>query len=296
MQNNNVIVLVTVILTLTCNVALGYDPYTGRFQQQDPIGTGPRVISGPHGPQFVGLHGPTPPNPNAQTVKGIPVSHIQATVAHNPQATEAFKEAADTQQYTDGMNLYEYVASNPTLQLDPYGTNIYLNSKNNMGKPINDIFHQKVCVDKWKKEQVDGKTCYVSKPGEKECFYFGQHGFSIKPIIGNTWLGWPITKWGNCLKGIIAIDTDVADGGVESVTSVREDQEWLNYMMQKRVGLTDAYDLLRLNCRLYAQLEFRDAPGWLNISSIIVDPDDFPTEPRVKIRCDIDEVPMLGNE
>lgn len=126
MQSIKSLTLAVITLSIVCSFAFGYDPYTGRFQQQDPIGTGPRVISGPHGPQFVGLHGPTPPNPNAQTVQGIPVSHIQATVAHNPQTTQAFSAIASN-QYDDCMNAYQYTGSNPVNHVDPMGLAWYVN-------------------------------------------------------------------------------------------------------------------------------------------------------------------------
>lgn len=126
MKQAKITVLATVLLTVICNTAFGYDPYTGRFQQQDPVGTGPRIISGPYGPRFIGLNGPTPPNPNAQTVQGIPVAHIQATIAHNPQTAAAFS-AIGASQYDDGMNAYQYTGSNPVNRVDPMGLAWYVN-------------------------------------------------------------------------------------------------------------------------------------------------------------------------
>jgi hypothetical protein len=122
----NIFALVTVLLTVICNTAFGYDPYTGRFQQQDPVGTGPRMVSGPYGPRFIGLNGPTPPNPNAQTVQGIPIAHIQATITHNPKTAAAFN-AIGASQYDDGLNAYQYTGSNPVNRIDPMGLAWYVN-------------------------------------------------------------------------------------------------------------------------------------------------------------------------
>lgn len=135
MKQVKILTLVIIALSVACNVAFGYDPYTGRFQQQDPVGTGPRIVSGSHGPRFIGLNGPTPPNPNMQTIQGIPIAHIQATIAHNPQTAQAFS-AVGANQYDDGMSTYQYTGSNPVNRVDPMGTDFIAIADREIEEPI----------------------------------------------------------------------------------------------------------------------------------------------------------------
>ena len=73
-----------------------YDPDIGRFLQRDSLGTKPMAIhSLSRGPRFIGTRGYAVPNPNNET--------------------------ANLSQYLDGMNLYEYVKSNPIMLTDPLG-------------------------------------------------------------------------------------------------------------------------------------------------------------------------------
>lgn len=81
------------IATMTCggNFALaGYHPGTGRFLQRDPIATGQPVVAN------MPFHGQTP--------------YVNATELNPPT------------QYSDGMNLFQFVGSNPTNSRDPLGT------------------------------------------------------------------------------------------------------------------------------------------------------------------------------
>jgi len=115
------IVMITATLLAGTNAALaGYDPVTGRFQQQDPLGTGPRVVFTDSGPKFVGLTGPKPPS--AQMNK--PPHIVNPTVVRTGANTHQIYDpayAVGASQYADGMNLYEYTMSNPISNADPLG-------------------------------------------------------------------------------------------------------------------------------------------------------------------------------
>ena len=164
------LVLIAVAVFVYVDSALaGYDPATGRFQQQDPLGRGPRIVHTSHGPQWVGTNGPqvSDPkpvasnptagledigsNPNmdhamalmesvgqpnihpqvlAQQIYASLKSRVQtaAISVHDAQsqlqtgrwlAQEQLAMPED--QYLDGMNLYQYVRSNPINLVDPYG-------------------------------------------------------------------------------------------------------------------------------------------------------------------------------
>ena len=70
-----------------------YNPQSGRFLQRDPLGTGPMIVHTYNGPHMIS-GGPLVRGPNA---------------------------ASRLRQYLDGMNLYEYVRSNPIMLTDPVG-------------------------------------------------------------------------------------------------------------------------------------------------------------------------------
>ncbi len=108
------LMMLTICLLAATNAVLaGYDPVTGRFQQQDPVGTGPRVVFTDSGPKFVGLMGPTPPSPQIHNAGGV--------VSNGNQGIDSATRNFEVSQYADSMNLYEYVSSNPLMLVDPYG-------------------------------------------------------------------------------------------------------------------------------------------------------------------------------
>ncbi|MBI9018063.1 MAG: hypothetical protein JEZ07_12475 [Phycisphaerae bacterium] len=90
-----IIMLISAILALFVDLHATYDPATGRFLQQDSIGTKPVVLFSKGGPRFIFTNGPIVPNSDG-TKKTL-------------------------SQYIDGMNLYEYVKSNPIMLTDPTG-------------------------------------------------------------------------------------------------------------------------------------------------------------------------------
>lgn len=88
-KNRILVFLIILLVSRVCSVA-NYDPQAGRFLQRDPLGTGPIVVHDSAGPRFILTSGPVVANPNLS-------------------------------QYRDGMNLYEYVKSNPIILTDPLG-------------------------------------------------------------------------------------------------------------------------------------------------------------------------------
>jgi len=176
-----------------------------------------------------------------------------------PNAFLKNERFAPRNQYHDGMNLYEYVQSNPINRVDPYGLNIYLITGNNSWNPVNNALHQKVCADYWNTyRQSDGTMKYV--PEGKVCFSFAATRVGITPPK-KTWLGWKSLVLGGCLRGQIYMDSYT--GGTITMmkkTTPQQDINWLNYMLTERVGLEDVYSVARHNCRKYSQMEFADAP------------------------------------
>ena len=116
------IIAVTVFFLLYVNIALcGYDPVMGRFQQQDPVGIGPRVVFTSNGPKFVGLNGPVPPSAQIRNASHIvSTTGIQIVSNRYHQVVNPIN-TVEVSQYSDGMNLYEYVKSNPLKHVDPFG-------------------------------------------------------------------------------------------------------------------------------------------------------------------------------
>jgi len=125
MIRKNIFALLTVLLT--SHVALAqYNYHIGRFHQPDPLGTGPRIVHSSNGPQFVNTHGPTPPRPDTpapvyQKPVPRPQTPVQVNRPANPVKNTQTQTADPQSQYADGMNLYQYVNSNPVNYVDPYG-------------------------------------------------------------------------------------------------------------------------------------------------------------------------------
>jgi hypothetical protein len=214
-----------------------YNAKLGRFMQRDPIGTSPRVVHSEQGPKMVGTQGPI-------------VSHLfgSATLQERANYNE-LNNTGEQGQYIDGMNLYEYVSSNPINYVDPWGLNIYLITGNNSGKWLNDKIHQKVCVG-------------CSKDNIKACFSFGrkEENYWGWAVPSTSWLGWSSLNSGGPQRGVIYED-DYTGGSIKGtkITTFEQDATWLQYM-SLRVGMEDTYSVGRHNCRKYSQMEFADAP------------------------------------
>jgi RHS repeat-associated protein len=170
-----------------------------------------------------------------------------------PAATGRFipRDPTGSNQYADGMNLYQYVRSNPVRYMDPQGTNIYLKKGNPGAGSVNNALHQKVCVDTW-----DKKGC---KTGEA-CFSFGKTGWMFRFGPRLRWLGWKSYVLGGILmKGEIYQDLTAGTVVKTKKTTVAQDKAWLKRMQRRRLT-EDVYSVGRHNCRTYSQWEFRDAP------------------------------------
>lgn len=210
------------------NIQRVYDPSAGRWLQRDPLGIN----------------------------DGLSIVYFADNGSPKSKSFNPFG------QYTDGMNLYEAFKSNPTRYADPLGTDIYLITGNNSWNPINNLIHQKVCVDKWNTMRATNGEIRWIKEG-KMCFSFALVRWQGKYGIKKSWLGW---KYFNISIGcsIGEIYFDGYTGGritKQKSTTAEQDVNWLNYMLSKRVGFRDLYTVNKFNCILYSQLEYRDSPN-----------------------------------
>ncbi len=239
--------------------------YLQMMQQYGYVQNRPPVISPTVTIQHIGVRPVTVSVPPRQTVQSTVHTAVLSSGLQAVAQFQSKPQFVPQDQYHDGMNLFQYVKSNPVLFLDPKGTRIYLITGNDSSSPVNNALHQNVCVDKWKKAVVSGHIVWTTD--EKECFSFAMTGLGLtRPK--KTWLGFKSTVLGGCLKGEIYKSTNTA-GKTEhwKLTTVAQDLRWLLYM-NGRVGTKDVYSLFRHNCRTYAQLEFEAAPGHLDIDAI----------------------------
>lgn len=130
-------VVTTLVLVITSLVSAQYNPQLGRFHQRDPLGTGPRVeFSGTGAPYFVGTTGPKAPDPAytvirprvqrssspSRLVRVNETKPVGRVVPGNSKSDSNNQSKRNLEiQYPDGLNLYEYVKSNPVNYGDPYG-------------------------------------------------------------------------------------------------------------------------------------------------------------------------------
>jgi len=260
-----ILVVFAAVAILTADAHAMYNPRMGRFLQRDP---GPAAGS----PARVGAAGPAigggfaqrdPISPyagHAQDEAWPGHSHrfndpiaAQGMWKAGSEHTAEFIAASHLAQYTDGMNLYQYVASNPTRYLDPKGTDIYLINGNPGAGSTNDALHQKVCADLW-----GPRRC---KKIGKACFSFGKVGWMFRVGARLNWLGWrSYVLGGLVMKGEICEDGPGGKVVKTKKTRPAQDVAWVKWMRKWRVGTQDVYSVGRHSCRKYSQWEYRDAP------------------------------------
>jgi len=158
----------------------------------------------------------------------------------------------DAIQERGGNNLYEYVFDKPSIAVDPYGTDIYLNQGNTDApwwQPPNRELHQSICVDTW-----DDKCC---KTGRR-CFSFGLSGFGWA-APSDTWLGQPSPNAGGPGRGTVYDSTGCGIWDVKVIkTTCQQDKEFLK-MLESMEGTEDTYSVGRHNCRAFSQDMFNQA-------------------------------------
>jgi len=147
------------------------------------------------------------------------------------------------------MNLYRgYFVPNGT---DPYGLDIYLITGNNTWNPLNNILHQKICVDTWNQDKKNNEW-----KAEKVCLAFAATGLFSKEK-SNTWLGWSKKNIGCPMEGVTYWDASVGTVDKTIKTSRMQDEKYFRYLWGRH-DLKDTYNFT-LNCRTFAQMEFKYA-------------------------------------
>ena len=115
------IMVVLVVCVVISNVSFGmYDAKTGRFMQRDPIGTAPHIVHTVQGPKMVGKQGPATPN-SASKDSRTSIITVNSDKSEKQQLKYSQHKSNKHDQYIDGMNLSQYVASNPIINIDPLG-------------------------------------------------------------------------------------------------------------------------------------------------------------------------------
>lgn len=104
-----ILIALAAIAALAADASAYYHPTIGRFVNRDP------------GPG----RGATSPTATAHFPQRDPApggSPGPATAAPAPTANFLPRDPTGSNQYADGMNLYQYVGSNPIVRVDPRGT------------------------------------------------------------------------------------------------------------------------------------------------------------------------------
>jgi RHS repeat-associated protein len=130
-------------------------------------------------------------------------------------------------------NFYRYVLNNPMNKIDPYGLDVYLKTGNknakipftNIHNPVQDLLHQKVCVDHW------SPTCKYKL--SFSCYSY----MMILPFVGEVY-------------------RDETNGIIEdrAYTCCEDDKEILN-VLESMVHLKGVYNFFS-NCRTWSQKTF----------------------------------------
>ena len=153
MKTRTMLIGVLLLGILTPLVCAQYDPQTGRFLQRDPMGVQVgAVVWDQNGgaPRMTGLNGPTLPQPVIkinQNSSTIMRPQIKQNIASNTNPLTRITTPSGihpAQQYNDGMNLYQYVGSNPTNRVDPYGLEFYDRPRDDCGYGV---FCGKIKID-----------------------------------------------------------------------------------------------------------------------------------------------------
>ncbi len=142
-----------------------------------------------------------------------------------------------------GHNLYGYAVVNPLNYTDPTGTDIYLETGNNTNSPINNRFHQNICVDVW-----DGPCSEGKEPSSKVCFSFGANfsrcGEDGCFLVGETYITDPVPT---------------ATVSQKKKTTCEQDRAFFLKLFSHR-NHSAPYNA-KLNCRSFSQGWFNNAPG-----------------------------------
>ena len=247
-----------VALGVLTTASLGtHHPARGRFLQRDP---GDKGTTSREAPSFLDLASPSADLGGADNPASVSRGNVGSATINSPMLSMATLPAipipfAPGGQYRDGLNLYEYVRSDPVHRQDPRGRNIYLITGDDSTEWyafIADRVHQNVCVD----------SC-VGHQQKMQCFSYGKIGWAWYGPK-KTWLGWGpyyTIVGGYVMEGQIDKWDVPTTYSVNKalITTPQEDATWLKYMRTKRVGTRDIYMTYTLNCRHYSQREFEDA-------------------------------------
>ena len=103
-----VLIALAALATVAADASAYYHPTIGRFVSRDP-GPGSNSTASTKTANF-------PPRDRSPSVSARPV-----TAAPAPTTTFLPRDPTGSNQYADGMNLYEYVGSNPVSKRDPSG-------------------------------------------------------------------------------------------------------------------------------------------------------------------------------
>ena len=154
-----------------------------------------------------------------------------------------------------GHNVYGYVLQNPLRFRDPIGTDVYLETGNDLLNPLNNAIHQNFCVDVW------DENCDSVEPSGKTCFSFG---FSLRACCGVVEERAPVPA--SHISGELR----------RKRTSCEQDQDTLRSIRQ-HVGHRGTYNPLTRNCRHFAQSWFDRVAGREQIYTVVgiaYDPQD----------------------
>ena len=118
------ILVVVAACAVLSNLSFGmYNPEMGRFMQRDPIGTAVDATHTKQGSLVVSARATIQPNTaSASSPSTLTKEHTSGLNFKSQQLRKQQLIGLNVyDQYKDGMNLYQYVSSNPGNHIDPYG-------------------------------------------------------------------------------------------------------------------------------------------------------------------------------